>query len=55
MAEFAYFCFGAVEWVVVVMGGWYWWSAVASCGRDEFFSAILEDVGFGHGDRGGGE
>ena len=36
-------------------GGWYWWSAVARGGRDEFFSAVAEDVGFGHRGRGGGE
>ena len=24
-------------------------------GRDEFFSAVAEDVRFGHGGRGGGE
>ena len=36
-------------------GGWYWWSVVARGGRDEFFSAAAEDVGFGHGGRGGGE
>ena len=54
MAKFArsYFC--AIEWLVVVMGG-YWWSAVTRGGRDEFFSSIADDVGFGRGGRGGGD
>ena len=35
--------------------GWYWWSAVARSGRDVFFLAVAEDVGYGHGGHGGGE